>query len=690
MTKSFRVLLLSLLLLVGAGQARAELSREQWNELLDVSYKFSWYPQKDLRELLDAKASEYGGSLADYRKQLVKELTGGTLPVTPLEARNLMEGRPWKDYLHLSLAEFDLYLYNNDPLHLQNARTVIGLLAAKREQPEVAFWAELFDTYRSLDGRQRDQFVQGVFRIWQNVVLKLEIEQILMPSDVARAGFVKSLPYLYENVAHLIVQKAILEQEIPELYPLAPIVLDLEHKLTLDKGYKGMIEQVVARMKGINSDNLNINFAVAYLEATSKRYEFEEEQAEIRLNERYRAVRKYHQLALQWADTSKGQATVVTQYVGFLNYVTRRFSYRDDLLASKHNFENVPQQSAEYLDKAIALFDQLATPAQRQTGGAKAGFENREDYLRSMHYLWDAAGKLAVTMADYYKANRRPDDIQNIFPAERPLLQYSALFDRYATVSTEIVPDNAYFLAAYMSRQLADLYRDQARYSVSDRAANLAFAYQVRAVEIFPYDIPALLQLAYQSSEDGSVKKYYQYLTPLSSRLRTSRIISGSAAGRGGDFAPLVRLGSSTIPDVIENGFALVNAQKRAESTEDGLYRKAAVMAKLIKAMKGSEPEEATVSALLKIGEVDFSGSGLATGAPLSANVPGELGAYLSKIEGADDLLPFYRLKNELYAALEHPVHTLLREMFYEMSYQKLQYPALLSAAAASNGVKSK
>lgn len=690
MNKLFRVMLLLLLLTVGAGQAHAELNREQWNELLDVSYKFSWYPQKDLRDLLDAKAGEYGGSLADYRKLLVMELNGGSVPVTPLEARTLAAGRPWKDYLHLSLAEFCLYLHSNDPLHLQNARTVISLLAAKREQPEIAFWTELFDTYRLLDGRQRDQFIQGVFRIWQGVILKLEIEQILMPTDVARAGFVKSLPFLYENVAHLIVQKAILEQEIAELYPLAPIVLDLERKLTLDKGYKEMVAQVVARMKGLNSDNLNVNFAVAFLEATSKRYEFEEEQSEGKLGERYRAVRKYHQLSLQWADTSKGQAAVVTQYVGFLNYVTRRFSYRDDLLASERYFENVPQQSAEYLDKAIALYDQLATPAQRQSSGVKAGFENREDYLRSLHYLWDAAGKLAVTMADYYKANRRPDNIQNIFPAERPLLQYSTLFDRYASVNADIVPDNAFFLAAYMSRQLADLYRDQARFSVSDRAENLAFAYQVRAIEIFPYDIPAILQLAYQTSEDGSVKKYYQYLTPLAQRLRASRIISGSAAGRGGDFAPLVRLGTATIPDVIENGFTLVNAQKRSESSEDGLYRKAVVMAKLLTSLKGVEPEETMAKALHKVGEIDFTGTGLASGAPLADNVPGELGVYLSRISGADENLPFHRLKNELYGSLEHPVHTLLRELYYETPYQKLQYPGLQAAAAVSGEAKKR
>lgn len=678
MMKKSVLLLLVLIALVWSNPAAAAMSREQWNDLIDVTYKFSWYPKKDLRELIDAKGAEYGGTLSDYRRLLTAELNGGIVPTGPMDLRTLAMGKPWRSYLRLALAEFCQYRYTDDPVFLQNARTVIGVLTEKREQEEVGFWIDLLDVYARADARHRDPFIQGVFGIWQDVVLKLEIEEILLPGDVAKAGFVRSLPYLYENLSYLILQKAILEQEIPDLYPLAPIVLDLNRKLSLEKGYKGMVEQVVARMRGVNSDNLNVNFAVAFLEATSRRYEFEEEQSEAKLAEKFRAVRKYHDLALLWADTSKGQAAVITQYAGFLNYMTRRFSYRDDLLASARFFDNVPAQSADFLNRAIALYESLASATMRQQGGTPGGFDSRGDYLRTMHYLWDASAKLSLTMADYFRANRRPDDIVNIFPAERPLLQHSSLFDRYATENADIVPDNAYFLTAYMARQLADLYREQSRFSVSERSAQQAFAYQLRAIEIFPYDIPGILQLAFQSSEDGSVKKYYQFMRPIAQRLRISRAIATAPAAKGGDFAPLVSLGTKVIPEVIEQGFTLVNAQKRGESTEDGLYRKTVIMTRLLASLKGVEPEQTANSALLKLGDVDFSGSGLGKGAPLSENVPGELGSYVAGMTGADDPLPYFRLKNELYASLEHPVHSLLRELFFEIPYLDHQYPKLL------------
>ncbi|HAD03576.1 MAG: hypothetical protein A2005_12405 [Desulfuromonadales bacterium GWC2_61_20] len=681
MKKSYGfMLLLILLATLWSSSAVAAVSRDQWNDLIDVTYKFSWYPKKDLRDLIDAKGKEYGGTLDEYRRLLVAELNGGIVPTGPMDPRTLATGKPWRNYLRLALAEFCQYRYSDDPMFLQNARSVIGVLTEKRGQEEIGFWLDLFNVYNRADARQRDPFIQGVYGIWQDVILKMEIEEILLPGDVAKAGFVKSLPYLYENLAYLLIQKAILEQEVPDLYPMAPILLDLNRKLSLEKGYKGMVEQIVARMHGVNSDNLNINFAVAFLEATSRRYEFEEEQSEAKLAEKFRSVRKYHDLSLVWADTSKGKAAVITQYAGFLNYMIRRFSYRDDLLASARFFDNVPAQSADFLDRSIALYESLATPAMRQQGGGPGGFENRDDYLRTMHYLWDASAKLALTMADYYRANRRPDDIVNIFPAERPLLQHSALFDRYASENIDIVPDNAYFLTAYMARQLADLYREQSRFSVSERSAQQTFGFQLRAVEIFPYDIPGILQLAFQSSEDGSVKKYYQHMRPIAQRLRTSRAIASAPAGKGGDFAPLVNLGSKVIPEVIEQGFTLVNAQKRSESTEDGLYRKTVVMARLLASFKGVEPAQTANSALLKLGDVDFSGSGLSKGAPLRDNVPGELGIYVARMEGADEPLPFFRLKNELYASIEHPVHSLLREFFFEIPYLQHQYPALLGS----------
>ncbi len=589
MKMSCRLILLIIFCLgIGCRAQATEAPAPKWDSLLEVTYRFSWYPRADLQKLLETKSAEFGQSLEEYRALLLKEITGGRAPSVRIRPADFVTGLPWREYYRLSLAEFCLFLATNQEIHLQNAQEALSVLAEKTDQPEIEFWNYVYRSHQACLARNRDAFIAAAYHIWQNVILRFELETLIFPSEAAQVGFVRNLPYLYENLAHLVIRKAILEQEIPELYPLSAIILDIQPKLKIENGYKTMVDQVVERMHGANSDNSNLNYAVALLEATSRRYDFEDEKDEAHLAAKFNLARKYYLLAYNWADTGKGKAAILSEHMGFLNYVIRRFSDRNDLLVSKQFFNNLPALANDHLEKAIAYFDQLAAPAVQKKDGQPEGFEDRKIYLQTMHQLWDTTAKLAITLSGYYQANRTPEHAADIFAAVRPLEQYCDLFARHAPGNPEILPDNAYFLTAYAARELAGLYREHARFSTDNRADALAFAYQLQATEIFPLDLPGILQLAFQCTLDGRVRDYFQYSSPLAARLRVSKGAVGWDSRDAPVFAPLISMVPTLVPEVLDNAFVLLQHFPEGETPEDVLFARTVAMARVISVTQGS------------------------------------------------------------------------------------------------------
>ena len=647
----------------------------QWDSLLDVAYRFSWYPKTDLQSLLQDKGKEYGESIESYRDGLLQTLASDVGPDGRLQQDALLVGKPLADYYRLSLAEFCLYLANDEMVHLDNAETAISVFSDKQPQGDVAFWKHLFAAYRQMSLKNSPGFVSSVFSLWENVVLKQEVDNILMDSDRAKVGFVKELPHLYENIAHLVIRRAIIEQEMPNLASLGTVILSIGDKLTLENGYKTLVEAISERMDGVSSDNYNLNFAVAFLEGTANRNDFESATNPDILVAKFNAARKFYQLAYFWADTNKGRATIMAQYMGFLTYVTRRMSDPDDPIATTRFFEQLPGVAAAYLDKGIELYDTLAMRANQSNGYVAEGYYKRGDYLMSMHRLWDASGKLSIILADYYKARRKAHEIETLFPVESPLLKYCALFQRHARIDQDIVPDNAYFLAAYAARELADLYQQLSEYSTGVEANALFFAYQLQAIELFPFDVTTILQLAYQSNLDGRVENYFQYMTAIAEQLEQSKVVDVWLANHDTPFNAMVGHVGKDIPGIMLNAYTLLNVIRESEGTEDGFYRKAIVLEKVFDARTS---DDASVDSLMAtLGKTDFSVGGPVT--LLDQDLYS--GVFASKVAGIlndGQIYPFTRLKNKLYGSLDGPEHGFLRALFYEIPYDRHQYVQLI------------
>ena len=672
-----------LLCLVPCVAFSANASVSEWDNLIDVTYRFSWYPQSDLQVLLEEKGAEYGMSLEAYRDQLQGDLGLRTGERGRLDSTSLPEGKAWKAYHRLSLAEYVLYLATDSSKHLENAQAAMDILSGKAAQPDVAFWKHLYAAHQALENNDRRAFTMSVFDLWQNVILKLEVDDLRMQKNLAKAGFVKSLPDLYENVAHLIVRRAIIEKEMADLSPLGVIVLSMEKKLTTENGYRTVVEAIAERMQGLNSDNNNLNFAVAFLEATANRHDFEEENDPAQLANRFAQAEKFYLLALDWAHTKKGQAAVLTQYMGFMNSVTRRLADLEDPLNKEPFFATVPIAADKYMDRSMALFNDLAASEIRNDGFKKAGFHQENNYLAAMHKLWDSSAKLAIMLGSYHKIRSASDGIASNFSAETPLLKYCTLFQQHARSDSDIVPDNAFFLVAFAASELAGLYREASAYSTDSRAGELFFGYQLQAVEIFPVDVIGVLQLAYQASQDGHLESYFENTSQIAERLKRSEVVNRWLAVNRTEYDNIVKTISTTVPQVMANAYPLVNFIQETGGTEEGMYRKTLTMNQVFLTVSEENDTELPEKLLRAVGAADFSDGIVRLDDDLRQQVPIQL---VGQVEGAlsePSVHQYGKLKNELYASLDSPVHGLLRSLFYEVPYERHQYPRVMDTFTA-------
>jgi len=666
--KPFRITIALLLVLCTYSLVLgAEQPSSRWGNLIDVAYKFSWYPKKDLQDLLKKKSDEYGKSLEEYVGLLKEELTEGATETGLITADSFVYGKDWTKYSRLAVAQFCLFLSNDDGVHLKNAKTALSVLSGKMELSNIAFWNYLFQAYIDLEKKDRDAFVSSVFQIWQNVILQLEAEDVfMMGSKNSKTEFVRNLNFLYENLAHLIITRAIIEETTPDLYPLGVIIRSLRDKLTSENGYKNIVESLVERMHGLKSDNSNLNFAVAFVEATASQYEFEDEKSEALVASKYNLTHIYYGLALSWADTLKGRAAILTQRMGFASYIIRRLIDEDNLLSKNKLFKDLPSKSSQLVKEAFSLYDQLSQPTVQNNGFINKGFNKKSNYFTAMQQLWDSSAKLLMMQSAYYKSIRKPDKPEDFYMAESPLLQYLSFFKRYAGENSELVPDNAFYLAAYSAKELGDLYSEASKFSTRIEIHDLAFAYQLQAVELFPMDIMSILQLAHHTNQEGRLNRYLQKVGPVALRFRNSKIASTWPDNHSSDYNNCVSLVKDIIPEIIDKGYFMVKflQQSGGKGSGDELYFKAVVMTRLLMATKRSHSEEAIENALSSIAKQNFTDESV--NGILNDALPADMHDVANSIPGIEVKYRFSSLKNELYGSMNNSIHSYLRELYYE------------------------
>ncbi|MEE4263801.1 MAG: hypothetical protein V2I56_14005 [Desulfobacteraceae bacterium] len=645
----------------------AEIRSERWDNLIEFAHKFTWYPNQDIQELLRAKSNEFQQSLEEYQNILITELTDGAAPKRSINPELFVTPKPWKLYYRLAIAQFCSYLAHGDTSYLKNAISVMSVISGKREVSNISFWQHLFGSYDNLGKKDRDGFMTSVFRLWNDAVMQAEINQAITQSK-AYLLETSDLQHFYENTAHLIITKAIIEEQLPNLHPLSAIVISLNEKLAHENGYKRFVEAICERLKGLKSDNNNLNFAVAFVEATADQYEFEEETSPKLIGEKFNTTRLAYNLALSWANTHKGQAAILTQHLGFNNYVVRRLTEKDPMLVSNDIFLEVPNQASQLADTSMTLYHQLAKSSNRQDRFIKDGFHKRSNYIEASHQLWDSIAKLLLTLTSYNETLHPGQKVGETGLAEAFLLKYLAFFRHYTQENIEIVPDNAFYMAAYASSRLAALYREAKQYSKSMHYHNLTFAYQLQAVELFPLDIAGIMKLAYQTDQENRPRIYFQYVAPLATRLRDSSVVwtwldKDLQAHRGA-----VEISATVVPDVVENAFIYLNVlqQTKAPQTEEGLFNKLIVMNGLYMTLKSESLDDLIPDTLAAVSRYNFSADNVELSKVFTAALPLDSRNSVTPPPELESGLSIKHLKNELYASPDNRIHAFLRELYFE------------------------
>lgn len=669
------VIMLSLILATSFPAIAAKKPTKKWDSLMEISHRFTWYPQEDLRNLLRQKSQEYGQSLEEYQNLLLAELTVGKKIKGLISANRIVKDKPWKSYYRLAISQFCIFLANNDKTYLQNAKTIFSIISGKKELVKVSFWYYLFQAYNDLIDNKRNSFVTSIFSLWHNSIIRLEIDNLVKNSYYHKSEKNTYLPFYYENIAHLIINKAILDKNMPHLTQLSIIIMSLNNKLSIDGGYKQFVEAIVARLQGLKSDNYNLNFAVAFVDATANQHEFEDETLPNLIVKKYTSVQRSYKETLSSADTNKGKAAILTQYMGFNSYLLRRLIDKDQLLSASSLSPNVVREAFALVDRSIALYDQLAESLAREDEFLKEGFHERDNCIKAMHQMWDSSAKLLMTLSLYYRESEELNESARKSFSEGPLIKYLSFFDRYAKINTEIVPDNAFFLAAHAASQLSDLYMDAAKYSTSIQTNDWAFNYQVQAVELFPLDILGILKLAHQAEQEGRHSIYLQYVVPLASRLRDSnvtRIWSGASLTSHRDIIAII---TNVIPNIVDNAFVFINALQQTEGpqTEEDLYNKIIIMSKLYAALKEKNMQEKIPYILTSVVQYyphDTRSLKRIIGDALISDSKDTV----MSIPEMEEKYHISKLKNELYASPDIKMHSFLRELYFENPDKIHQY----------------
>ena len=678
--KVYRFLIILILLFSVSLPAMAAQRSENWDNLIEFSYRFTWYPRKDLQELLTAKSTEYRQSLEEYRGLLYAELTDGKALGRTIDPDVFAAPKPWKLYYRLAIAEFCSFLARDDDSHLKNAIAVLSVISGRREMAHVSFWHFLFQSYNSLLTKDRDAFAKSVFSLWNDAVMKAEMNQMIIQSNTFQTKGIADVYYFYENTAHLVITKAIIENQMPDLHPLSAIVVSLNEKLALENGYKRFVEAITERLNGLKSDNNNLNFAVAFVEATANQYEFEDETSPQLIVAKYTAARLSYELALSWANTGKGKAALLTQYMGFNNYIVRRLVEKDTQLTSNSIFLDVPTGASQLADISTGLYRQLAGSAEHENKFVTDGFFKKSNYIEAMHQLWDSIAKLLMTLTSFHELTPLTGKPGETTVAEAFLLKYLSLFQQYSQTDTEIMPDNAVYMAAYAATQLTALYTEAKQYSTDMQYNNLAFAYQLQAVELFPLDILGILKLAYQTDQENRPRIYFQYVAPLAARLREITVTRSWLEKQSVAYKNATLISLDVVPDIVENAFIYLDflQQTRGTQDEENLYNKLLVMNGLYVALKRQYLDKHIPNALETVARKNFSGSDTPLPAAFNEALSTELRSAVQPPPELGSKYSITRLKNELYASADMKIHSFLRELYFEDSPKS--YELLLQA----------
>ena len=466
--------------LVAATTARAAT----WDDYLDYAYIYSSADAQSLSARIAGYEREIGLSLDAYVKR-------------SLEDRGAKNGEDLAQTRRRAIAQFLQYLAAREPAYLENSVDTIRAFSDVKSRQEDRYWYHYIGAHRALERGSATEFVKHVLSLWMDVVVPLESPfdtlQALSLSQAANSGFVSALPYVYENVARLVLLRS---QEMGMgfgLDSLAAIVRLLGDQrvgaypevIPVEASVRDYLERIVARLEGPESDGGSLTFTLVLFEASKAH----DKSRGLLASEGFsdasitaiRATGAAYARAADLAETPSGEAAVymrILRQMGEVHAAKQRLGVDPDV--------ELPF-TIEGAYQVYASLHQARKGEWRELGFRNSG---EESYLQSMRGLWEEIQEATLNGADYYLSRASEDPARSaelVRNAARLFARYLAHFERYAVAdSTRWVPDSAYFSAYEAARGYGDAFIAYGIANPAPAEIQLAASRYHMALRVFP------------------------------------------------------------------------------------------------------------------------------------------------------------------------------------------------------------
>jgi hypothetical protein len=670
-------------LVAGRAFAQAEPEQDAWAGYLDFAYVYSSAEPEALATRLRDYGRETHMSLQDYiTRRLENAAEGEDGEIDEVVTRRL------------AVAHLLQYLASGEPDQLEASVSAVRKLEGRLGRHENRYWYYYILAHRALEKGHRFDFVGDVLSLWLGVAVPLESAydtlDTLSLTEAPNSGFAAALPYLYENVARLILirsQQMGIDRDIDPLGAIVRVLADgrvggYPDVIPVAASSKEYLTRIIERLNGPESDAGSLTFTLALFEATKlhdqARSLLASEGLSPKTIEATRLASGAYQTALDRADTVQGQCAVYRRVLRQLG----------EVYAAKQRLGVDPDLEIPFtIEGAIEVYAKLALVD--DDGWMDLGYRNtgRESWIEAMRGLWEEIQETILNASAYYLARSQESPAtgdEDARHAARLYERYLSFFERFATSEKRGgVPDSAYFAAHEAARGAGDAYLVYASLPTPDEIELATRRYR-SALTIFPFDRRLWPAMTGALEKQGREPEYMELVRPVADWVTRSRSVDSwiAKAEPGAEAIAALRRALSDPLVIMYLGFA-----------DD------AGIGQLEDSVKQLRSERETVAAQLADLEHQRGGK---PGAPVGVEVAGpaaladepptapdsmayadltrrlqETRAQLEKIDkqisARTRALPLYRatletadLGAEMRAQRGHPLHALLRRMYHE------------------------
>ncbi|MCP4035338.1 MAG: hypothetical protein GY733_00245 [bacterium] len=677
-----RKTLLGFVVVLGSSQAASAAAPSRWVDYLDFAYVYSSADAAALTERLDGYANEAGLSLDDYILETYEIPSEGTLEEGGIRRK--------------AIAYFLRYLANRDLEALDESVEAIETFKNQLGRHENLYWYRYIMAHRSLENGNPGSFTRHLLDLWLEVVSPLESSyetlSALSLSQSPNSGFVSALPYVYENIARLVMVRSQERGLSRDLDPLAATIRMLHDSrvgahpdvIPLAASAKPYLDRIVDRLDGSDSDGGSLTFTLALFEATRHHETARSMLATEGLSrETVKAMgiaSGAYQTALSRAETPQGEAAV---YVRVLRQI-------GEIYAAKQRLQVDPYVESPFtIDDATDVYRKLYN-ARNRDEWVELGFRitGRKAYTETLQSLWEEIQEASLNAADYYLArsqNEPGNRDEHVRSAARIYASYLSFFEELAQQDgVTLIPDSAYFAAYEAAKGYGDALLSFGSGNVTRAEIDMVTARYSTAQRIYPFDRRVWSSLAAALERQGRSNEFLGRVRPVADAVTRSRHISTWIDNGEASSQQIAAIRRAMMDDLVIMYLGFAEAATMDE-LEAGLHD-------LETKRRDLSSKAAGLSA--RRGELDRSldtSSGspakIAPGAPARRDLTMERSTAIARIaelerlvakldkqiEGRRTAIPLYGAifaSDDLIPALraqrEHPVHALLRRMFHE------------------------